>query len=192
MLAAGSCCRCNWKTNHQVKTERVQERIGALSLERGGNLETTGSQDDGERNPETTIRGQRGGTKGVADSHLPHTSQELDKTTITVGNGDNEVRLTDAQGAHVNQRQHKGGESESGQSKRRRVGEVLLRSAVEARLEFTAESRQTQGRVIGSDVGERVAAIVVGAALLGQIASVVNTGGAVGAVDLLGDFLLDC
>lgn len=35
------------------------------------NGESTGGQDDGERDPESTVRGERGGTKGVADGHFP-------------------------------------------------------------------------------------------------------------------------
>ena len=34
-------------------------------------LETAGSEDDGEGEPEAAVGGERGGTEGVADSHLP-------------------------------------------------------------------------------------------------------------------------
>jgi len=60
------------RTHHQVQTERVVPHGRATSfLQRTHDLETTRSQDNGEREPETTVRRERGRTKGVTDSHFP-------------------------------------------------------------------------------------------------------------------------
>lgn len=60
------------KTHQQVQTERVVPHGSATGfLQRTHNLETTRSQDNGEREPETTVRRKSGRTKGVTDSHFP-------------------------------------------------------------------------------------------------------------------------
>lgn len=173
---------------------RVRSGVGILigALQLGNNVEAARSKDDSEGEPETTVRGQCGGTEGVADSHLPHTGKQLDETTVAVGEGDDDVRLSNVARTHVNQRQHESGERESGQPKGRRIGKVALGSTVKTRLELSSEGGQPQARVVGCNMGERVAAIVIGRALLGRDAGMVDAGGAVGAVGLLGDFLRDC
>ena len=61
---------------HEIQSHRVVEHAGtAGSLDRFGDLEPTGGQDDGERDPETAVRGQSSGTEGVSDSHFPATGQ---------------------------------------------------------------------------------------------------------------------
>lgn len=57
---------------HQVQTERVVPHGSATGfLQRTHNLKTTRSQDNGEREPEATVRRERGRTKSVTNSHFP-------------------------------------------------------------------------------------------------------------------------
>lgn len=59
-------------TYHQIKSERVEQGFGVLSgLDGFFNLEPSRSENDGEGDPETTVGGQSGSTKGVANSHFP-------------------------------------------------------------------------------------------------------------------------
>lgn len=63
---------------HEEKTEGVLEHGGLATVgfdESFLDVETTGGQDNGEGDPETTIGGQSSGTKGVTDSHFPETSE---------------------------------------------------------------------------------------------------------------------
>ena len=56
----------------EEQAEGVIEHGGAAGFFDGrGNLESTGGQDDGKGQPEAAVRGQGGGTKGVADGHFP-------------------------------------------------------------------------------------------------------------------------
>lgn len=62
---------------HQEQAHCVIESRGPSAARRSaggelpGNIETAGSEGDTEGNPESTIRGQGGGTEGVSDSHFP-------------------------------------------------------------------------------------------------------------------------
>ena len=56
-------------TYHQEDTHRVIE-FRAFAV-RGLNLETTGSQDNGEGQPETTIGREGSSTESVTSSHFP-------------------------------------------------------------------------------------------------------------------------
>lgn len=57
---------------HQEQTHGVIEEVGTtILLERRHDFEAARSQDNSEGNPETTIRGQSSGTKGVTDGHFP-------------------------------------------------------------------------------------------------------------------------
>lgn len=65
------------ETHHQEQAHCVIERRGRSAVGRSaggecpGNIESARREGDSEGNPESTIRGQRGGTKGVSDSHFP-------------------------------------------------------------------------------------------------------------------------
>jgi hypothetical protein len=59
------------KTYHQEQTEGVVEVLTGCATQALRNLEPAGGQHDRKREPETTIRRQSGGTKGVTDSHFP-------------------------------------------------------------------------------------------------------------------------
>lgn len=165
-------------TYHQVETKRGIEGLSHA----GNNLEPTGGQDDGSSDPETSVRAERGGTEGVADDHLPHTSEELDQTAICEGSTDNNVGLSHATGLQVDEGEDKGGQGEGGETEGRGVGELaLLGGAIGTGLELTAKGRVT-GRVAGLNVGEGVAAIVVGLAGLGRGVGATCTVSADGAV----------
>lgn len=56
----------------QVQSHRVVKHGGATGgFNRRLDLEPTGGQDNGERDPETSVGGQSSGTEGVSDSHFP-------------------------------------------------------------------------------------------------------------------------
>jgi hypothetical protein len=61
------------KTHEQEETEGVVEwgGITACLAKSLADLESTGSQDDSESEPETTVGRESGGTKGVTDGHFP-------------------------------------------------------------------------------------------------------------------------
>lgn len=159
------------KTYHQEQTEGVVEVLTARATQARRNLEPTGGQDDSEREPETTIRRQSSSTKGVTNSHfpakalahatrepdrkkyIPHTSQQLDKTTITESQSDNNVGLSDISGTHVDCAQHESGEGESAQAQRSRVTELAaLNGLVQTGLELTTEG--TELSLSGVDVSQ--------------------------------------
>lgn len=171
---------------HQEQTHRVIEEVGTtILLERRHNFEAARSQDNSEGNPETTVRGQSSGTKGVSDSHfpgakrvssaraiydmilsnwtraqlhrvatnLPHTSQQLDETTITESETDDNVGSSKTTSAHVDGTQDESGEGESAQAERSRVGELaVLDRLVQTGLELTTEG--TEASVLGIDLGQ--------------------------------------
>ena len=117
----------------------------------------------------------------VSVSHIPHASKQLHETAVPERRADNQAGPRDAARAQVDEREHERGESESAEAERRRVGELAaLRRLVRTGLEFTSESGQTD-RVAGIDVCERVAAVVVGLALL-RGCRVVDAAGAVFAL----------
>jgi len=99
--------------------------------------------------------------------NIPHASKKLNKTTIRERSTNDKRRLRQAPCAHIDQREQERRQRESAQTQRRRVGELAaLGALVGTGLEFTTEGRQTH-RVARVDVRERVAAVVVGLALLG-------------------------
>jgi hypothetical protein len=59
-------------TYHQEEAEGVKQPCSTVrSLDASLNFEPSGRQNDGERNPETTIRRERSGTESVTNGHLP-------------------------------------------------------------------------------------------------------------------------
>ena len=58
-------------TDHQEKTELVIESSGTRRHELSFDVKAAGCEDDGEREPETAVGGERSCTKGVSDSHFP-------------------------------------------------------------------------------------------------------------------------
>jgi hypothetical protein len=136
----------------QVQSHRVVEHGGATGgFNRRLDLEPTGGQDNGERDPETSVGGQSSGTEGVSDSHFPHASKQLNETTISESQTNDNVVRRDTTGSHVDQTQEESGEGESAETQRRRVGELaLLDRLVQTRLEFTSEGAQVG--LLGVDV----------------------------------------
>jgi hypothetical protein len=126
---------------HQEQTHRIIEEVGtAIRLERRHDLEAARSQDDSESDPETTIRRQSSGTESVSDSHFPHTSEQLDETTITESETDDDVGSGETASAHVDGAQDESGERESAQAERSRVGELAVHHGlVQTGLELTPE-----------------------------------------------------
>lgn len=60
-------------THHEEQAERVSEhgQIAVLAHQGFLDLEATRGEDNADRDPETTVRGQSSGTKSVANSHFP-------------------------------------------------------------------------------------------------------------------------
>ena len=61
-------------TDHQKEAERVIEHgrgTVACGFEGIHHLESARSKNDGERDPESTVRGQSRGAKSVPDRHFP-------------------------------------------------------------------------------------------------------------------------
>lgn len=74
------------------------------------------------------------------EEYIPHASQQLDKTTVTESQSDDNVGRSDISRTHVNCAQHKSGEGESGQAQRSRVTELAaLDGLVQTGLELTTE-----------------------------------------------------
>lgn len=138
-----------------------------------------GREEDAVGDPEAAVRGEGGGTKGVADGHfpvvllamlvwwrsrdenLPHAGKELDETTIAKSQGDDNVGHGDAACVEVDGREHKRGEGEGAEAERRRVGKLArLDRAIETGLELTAEGGQASIGA-GVDVGHGVVVFVV-------------------------------
>lgn len=118
---------------------------------------------------------------------LPHASKQLHQSTVSESDADNEVWLCDTAGAHVDQAQDKGGESESTQAQWSRVGEfAILDALVQTRLELTTESRETTG--VGSvDMSKRAIAEFGGGDsslvfFMGHLAAQATIGGIVGVL----------
>ena len=75
-------------------------------------------------------------------AYVPHASQQLNKTTVSERDGNDDVRGSDTSSAHVDQTEHEGGEGESAETQRCRIGEFPLGNRlVSTGLEFTTESR---------------------------------------------------
>lgn len=86
------------------------------------------------------------------------------RLTITESSSHDNVRRRSATGTQVDQRQEKGGQGESAQTERGRVGELLaLGDAEGTRAQLTTEGREALGRG-GVLAGERVSTIVVAVA----------------------------
>lgn len=110
----------------------------------------------------------------------------MNETTITKGQGDDEVGGSNAANLEVDQGEDEGGEGESGQTQRSWVGELAVGDGlVETGLELTTEGGQTR-RLVGVGVEEGVSAIIV-------CADLVAGGGAGAVVDGVdgGTFVVD-
>lgn len=145
---------------HQEQTEGIVKHGGATlvgSDKSRLDVEATGGQDNSEGDPETTIRGQSSGTKSVTDSHFPHAGKQLNETTITESQSDDNVGSGDVASTHVDTAQHERGEGESTQTQRSRVGKLaLLNRLVQTGLELSSEGREVVlGRI---DLGQRTIA----------------------------------
>lgn len=117
--------------------------------------------------------------------YIPHSGEQLHKPTIAKSERNDKVWRRDAPRLEVDQGQHKGGQGESAQAQRRRVGELaVLHALPETGLELTTERREARG-LARVRVQERVAAIVVGADLVDAV------GGGVGVDGVDGGLVLD-
>lgn len=97
--------------------------------------------------------------------HLPHTSKELDKTTVCESCSNDDVWSGHTSGTQVDQGQDEGGQSESTETKRSWVGELAVCSAsVCSRLELTTEGWQEYG-LIGVHVSQWISAVIICSAL---------------------------
>ena len=74
---------------------------------------------------------------------VPHARQELHETTVSKGNGNDDIGLRNAPGSHVDQTQHERGQGEGTQSQWGRVGELAaLDALVGTWLKLTTEGGQ--------------------------------------------------
>lgn len=168
--------------SHEVETKGVGESGWRGCFQGGDNLETTWSKNDGDTDPETTVRAQSSSTKGVTNSHFPHAGKKLDKTTVGESSTDDERRLGDTTSAQVDERENKSGKGESAQTERSRVGELaVVDGPVETGLELTTKGWKTDG-VAGVDVSQWVSTVVVWLALSSGRSSV-GHGGVVVSID---------
>jgi hypothetical protein len=79
-----------------------------------------------------------------ASGYVPHASKKLNKTTVSEGEGNDNVGGCNAPSPQVDGRQNKGGEGESTETERSRVGELAaLDGPVETGLELTTEGRES-------------------------------------------------
>lgn len=100
--------------------------------------------ENGERDPESSVRRESGSTKCVTGGKLPHTGQELAKTSVPKGHSENDVGSVDSSCLNVEQGEHEGSCAECQQTERRRVGELSVEDG-EGRL------RVVDGVSTGSD-----------------------------------------
>lgn len=108
----------------------------------------------------------------------------MNESTISKSESNDEVGRGNATGLEVDQGEHEGGEGESRQAQRSRVGELALGDGlVETGLEFTTEGGKTC-RLAGVGVEEGVSAKVVGADLIA-------VGGGVGVDGVDGGLVFD-
>lgn len=118
---------------------------------------------------------------GGGEGDIPHAGQQLNETTICKGQADNNVRLRDAAGVDVDERQHKGGQGEGAQAEGRWVGKLAVGGGpVETRLELSSKGAKSS-RLAGVEVGERVPSV---GALGGDAVLAIDAGGSL-AVQLL-------
>lgn len=98
-------------------------------------------------------------------TNSPHASKKLNKTTVRESRANDDVRVFETASSQVDAGQDESSQGESAETERCRVGELGGWRLVETGLEVTTECRKTDG-VASVDMCERVAAIVVGLALL--------------------------
>lgn len=199
-----------WGYYHQEETHGVVEHIKfavVRSLKLALNIKPARSQDDSKGNPETTVRRQSSSTKGVANSHfpvialeaslvpedgldIPHASKQLNKTTITKSETNDDIRRSDVTSTHVDTSKHKGSQGESAQTKGRGITKLAVgHGPVQTRLEFTTKGRKTS--LVGVDLSKRTVSkarssasdlmllvrhLRVGGAAIGGTASSVHVG----------------
>lgn len=93
--------------------------------------------------------------------NVPHAGKELDETTITESDCNDNVWLGDTSGLEVDEREDEGCQRESGETERSWVGELALGGwLVKTWLELTTEGWEAS-RLSGVGVSQWVSAIVV-------------------------------
>lgn len=170
---------------HDIPSKEETNGVGGIKLRlvRRNKPQTIGL-DQGPGDPETTVRRQSGGTESVfvgfgqyithrrsweawinltSDSHLPHSRQQLDETTVGVSGANHNGRARDAAGAGIDQTQDEGRESESAETEGSRVGELPEARLVGCGLEGTPPSGKHGGllSIEGSTVGNTIGNICV-------------------------------
>jgi len=119
------------ETNNIVKVCGI---VVSLSDTKGLGLESSPSE------PESTVRRKSSGTKGVLNDNLPHTSQELNETTVEVCKTNDTRGVGDTSSMNVNQGKNKSSQGKSAKTKGRRVGKFSRRSLRQTRVQGTTES----------------------------------------------------
>lgn len=114
--------------------------------------------------------------------NVPHASKQLDKATIAKSEGNDNIGSLDASGMHVDTGQDEGGQGESRETQRRRVGELaVLVGPPRTGLEGTAKGL---GVLADGHVAE-VAMVVEGEAVAGSLSLGVD-----GLLDTVGLLLI--
>jgi len=137
---------------HQVDAEGVVE-LACISV---GGEDTRGwPEDEGEGDPESTVRRESSCTEGVTSRELPHASKKLDEASDTDGHSDDQVGGGDVAGIDVEEGEDQG---------RRREGEETERTGVTELPVVDGETGLghvdgSTGESIGLNMGEVVLAV---------------------------------
>lgn len=92
------------RPHDQVNTERrVELRLERIRL---GDLEL-GDVEEGKRDPERAVRGERSGTKGVSTRPLLNTCNDLGKTTVAKSKTQDHIRVRNVASLEVEEREDK-------------------------------------------------------------------------------------
>lgn len=81
----------------------------------------------------------------TSDGHLPHSGEQLDESSVGVGKSDNDGGDGNIMSLSVDQGKNEGGEGESAETERSRVGEFAEALLVGSGLESSSESGHHNG-----------------------------------------------
>lgn len=91
--------------------------------------------------------------------NIPHASKQLHQASVSKGQTDHQIGRTQPPRPHVDQAQDEGGQGESAQAQRRRIGNATVFDLlVETGLEFSSKGRQALFTTGSVDMGKRTVA----------------------------------
>ncbi len=143
--------------DHEKQAERVVKGVYVLLFFNGRNdLETTGGEKDGKREPEPSVGGESGCCERIShgqcpersksalgsfarlsnrsarangvdeQKNIPHARKQLDQSAVSKRQRHHYIWYGHTSGAHVDQAQHEGGQCEGTQTQWHRVSEGAL------------------------------------------------------------------